>query len=100
MRSPIYQITKLKQTAALRKLEISKLICELRQLTIFSQEQLTTVLGVADGTSDRRENGHIQPSPLALKQIKTVSEDLGNSPELKLHKRSQHLLTKYFLEAE
>lgn len=42
----------------------------------------------------------MQPSPLALKQIKAVLEDLGNSPEPKLQKRSKDLLVKYFLEAE
>ncbi|WP_051470005.1 helix-turn-helix domain-containing protein [Fischerella sp. PCC 9605] len=94
------QNTKLKKIAGLRQPEVSKLIRELRQLTTLTQEQLATVLGVAYGTINRWENGHMQPSPLALKQIKAVLEDLGNSPEPELQKRGKDLLVKYFLEAE
>lgn len=98
MCSPINQTTKAKKTAVLRQPEVSKLIRELRQLTTLTQEQLATQLGVAYGTINRWENGHMQPSPLALKQIKSVLEDLGNSPEPKLHKRGKELLIKYFQE--
>lgn len=66
---------------ALKQPEVSKLIRELRQLTTLTQEEFATLLGVAYGTINRWENGHMQPSPLALKQIKAVLEDLGNSPE-------------------
>ncbi|WP_211176257.1 hypothetical protein [Brasilonema sp. UFV-L1] len=38
----------------------------------------------------------MQPSPLALKQIKTVLKDLGNLPEPELQKRGKELLTKDF----
>jgi putative transcriptional regulator len=52
---------------ALKQPEVSKLIRELRQLTALTQEEFATLLGVAYGTINRWENGHMQPSPLALK---------------------------------
>lgn len=100
MCSPINQTTKPKKTAVLRQPEVSKLIRTLRQLKTLTQEQLATLLGVTYGTINRWENGHMQPSPLALKQIKAVLEELGNSPEPKLQKRGKDLLIKYFIERE
>ncbi|MBW4447926.1 MAG: helix-turn-helix domain-containing protein [Hassallia sp. WJT32-NPBG1] len=85
---------------ALKQPEVSKLIRELRQLTTLTQEEFATLLGVAYGTINRWENGHMQPSPLALKQIKAVLEDLGNSPEPNLQEHSKKLLTKYFASAK
>ncbi|MBH8575842.1 hypothetical protein I8752_23140 [Nostocaceae cyanobacterium CENA369] len=100
MRSPIFQFTKQKQTAMLRRLGVSKLIRELQQLTIFTQEQIAIVLGIFDGAIASYKNTHIQLFSLALKQIKLLLKDSGNLLQLKLQKHSKDLLTKYLLEVE
>jgi putative transcriptional regulator len=41
-----------------------------------TQEQLAAELGVAYGTINRWENGHMQPSPLALRQIRLLIDEL------------------------
>ncbi|MBD1936991.1 helix-turn-helix domain-containing protein [Microcoleus sp. FACHB-68] len=84
----------------LKKPEVSHLIRELWQLTALSQEQFAARLGVAYCTVNRWENGHIQPSALALKQIKTLLKELKNSPEAILQDRSQKLLNPYFSPEE
>lgn len=84
----------------LKKPEVSHLIRELWQLTALSQEQFAARLGVAYCTVNRWENGHIQPSALALKQIKTLLKELKNSPEAILQDRSQKLLDPYFSPEE
>lgn len=84
----------------LKKPEVSHLIRELWQLTALSQEQFAARLGVAYCSVNRWENGHIQPSALALKQIKTLLKELKNSPEAILQDRSQKLLDPYFSPEE
>jgi putative transcriptional regulator len=84
----------------LKQPEVSHLIRELRQLTALSQEQLAATLGVAYCTVNRWENGHIQPSALALKQIRTLLQELKDSPEVTLQERSQKLLDQYFSPEE
>jgi putative transcriptional regulator len=88
------------QTLVLKQPEVSHLIRELRQLTALSQEQLAATLGVAYCTVNRWENGHIQPSALALKQIRTLLKELKDSPEVTLQQWSQKLLDEYFSETE
>ncbi|MBW4564410.1 MAG: helix-turn-helix domain-containing protein [Mojavia pulchra JT2-VF2] len=89
-----------KKTVALGRPEVSHLIRKLRHLTGLSQEQFAEKLGVAFSTINRWENGHMQPSPLALKQIKTMLSELSRSPVVELQQQSQTLLDQYFLEAE
>lgn len=79
---------------------VSHLIRNLRQLTGLSQEQFAATLGVAFSTINRWENGHIHPSPLALKQIKAMLCELTHSPVVKLQQQSQILLDQYFSEVE
>jgi putative transcriptional regulator len=88
--------TAIQKTAALTQPEVSKLIREVRELTALTQVQLAGVLGVAYGTINRWENGHMQPSPLALKQIKALLEEIHDSPTIDLQERSQKLLDQYF----
>lgn len=76
--------------------EVSKLIYELRQLTGLTQVQLAETLGVAYAKINRWENGHIQPSPLALKQLLTLIHKLSNSSSVALRSGSQRLLQHYF----
>lgn len=89
-----------KKTAALGRPEVSHLIRKLRYLTGLSQEQFAVKLGVAFSTINRWENGHMQPSPLALKQIKMMLDDLSCSPVIEIQEQSQSLLDQYFSEAE
>lgn len=90
----------LKKKVALGQPEVSHLIRKLRHLTGLSQEQFAEKLGVAFSTINRWENGHIQPSPLAIKQIKTMLKDLSRSSVQELVEQSQTLLEQYFSEAE
>lgn len=59
--------------------EISCLIRELRQLIQLTQVQLAEALGVAYKTMSRWENKRIQPSPLALRQIRALVAELSQS---------------------
>lgn len=61
-----------------------------------TQMQLAEELGVTYETINRWENGHIQPSPLALKQIHFVIDQLNQSSSDPLREGSQLLLNKYF----
>lgn len=89
-----------KKTVVLRQPEISHLIRSLRCLTGLSQEQFAATLGVAFSTINRWENGHMQPSPLALKQINKMLNEMNRSPVIELQEQSQTLLDQYFSEVE
>jgi putative transcriptional regulator len=85
-----------KSTVGLKQPEVGKLIRKLRQLTQLSQVQLAAVLGVSFGTINRWENGHMQPSPLALKQIHALVEELSHSSSKTIREESERLLVQYF----
>lgn len=85
-----------KQGSVLRQPEASYLIRELRQLTQLTQVQLAETLGVSYETINRWENRHIQPSPLALKQIRTFVAELSRSSSTVLREGSEQLLAQYF----
>ncbi len=84
------------RVSMLKQPEAGKLIHELRQLTELTQAQLAETLGVAYGTINRWENGHIQPSPLALRQIQTLVNELSHSSSEALRDGSKQLLAQYF----
>ncbi|MBO3458593.1 helix-turn-helix domain-containing protein [Aetokthonos hydrillicola Thurmond2011] len=87
----------LKKTAALEQPRVSALIRELRQLTGLTQEQFAIVLGVTYTTVNRWENGRIQPSPLALKQIQAMLNEIINcSSFVQQRDPCQQLLEDYF----
>ncbi|MBD2014530.1 helix-turn-helix transcriptional regulator [Microcoleus sp. FACHB-53] len=86
----------LKRAFAIAQPEVSKLIRELRQLTGLTQEQLAAELGVAYGTINRWENGHMQPSPLALRRIRALIDELSHSSSQSDRDGSRELLTHYF----
>jgi putative transcriptional regulator len=88
--------SRLSRVSVLKQPEVGKLVHELRQLTELTQVQLAEVLGVAYGTINRWENGHIQPSPLALKQIQTLVNELSHSSSEVLRDGSKRLLAQYF----
>jgi putative transcriptional regulator len=87
-----------KVTAAFRQQQpkTSNLVWELRSLMQLTQVQLATELGVAYETINRWENGHMNPSPLALRQIRAVITNLSLSSSTKIRERSETLLQKYF----
>jgi transcriptional regulator with XRE-family HTH domain len=71
---------------------IGKLVRDLRQAMKLSQEKFAAELGVTFPTINRWENGRATPSPLALKQINSLLEQLGE--------RGKALRAKYCPEAE
>lgn len=95
-----FKIPLLKKAARLEQPEVSQLIRELRQLTALTQEQFAALLGVTYSTINRWENGRMQPSPLALRQIRFVLEEINNSPSVEQQERSQQILAQYFPETE
>ncbi len=75
---------------------IGQLIRELRQSLKLTQEKFATELGVSFPTINRWENGHATPSPLALKQIETLLNQLSESPNVTLRECAQTMQKKYF----
>ncbi|MBD1865591.1 helix-turn-helix domain-containing protein [Trichocoleus desertorum] len=75
---------------------IGQLIRELRQTLKLTQEKFAAHLGVSFPTINRWENGHATPSPLALRQIEVLLNQLANSPDVTLRERSQAIQGKYF----
>lgn len=69
---------------------IGKLVWELRHVMNLSQEKFADALGMTFPTINRWENGHATPSPLALKQIDLLLQQLGD--------RGEALRTKYLPE--
>jgi putative transcriptional regulator len=85
-----------KSAGGIKQPEIGKLIRKLRQFTQLSQVQFAAVLGVSFGTINRWENGHMQPSPLALRQIHALVEEMSHSSSETLQEESKRLLDRYF----
>lgn len=81
----------------LKQPEVSRFIRELRKLTGLTQEQFGLLVGVSYETISRWENGRMQPSPLALKQIGQTAEELAHSPNDAIRKRAEELLKQYLL---
>ena len=69
--------------------EVGKLIRSLRHELELTQQQLSVELGTVTSTVNRWENGHSQPSPMALKLIGEKLEELGE--------RGEELLSEYFI---
>lgn len=57
--------------------QVGKLIRSLRHELELTQQQLSVELGVVTPTVNRWENGHSQPSPMALKLIEAKLTELG-----------------------
>lgn len=74
---------------------IGQLIRELRQTLKLTQEKFAAQLGVSFPTINRWENGHATPSPLALKQIENLLNQLVESPDGDLRERGQAIQEKY-----
>lgn len=76
--------------------EIGQLIRELRETLKLTQEQFAAQLGVSFPTINRWENGHANPSRLALKQIDTLVNDLSGSPDGTLSEQGRSIQRRYF----
>lgn len=61
--------------------QIGNLVRELRCILQLSQEKFANKLGLTFATINRWENGHATPSPLALKQLDTLLNQLGERGE-------------------
>lgn len=68
--------------------EVADLIYELRQRLELTQEQFAARLGVTYPTINRWENQRAKPSPMALKLVKAMLQQMGD--------RGKDLLTRYF----
>ncbi|HEY9725109.1 MAG TPA: helix-turn-helix transcriptional regulator [Chroococcales cyanobacterium] len=71
----------------MRQPALGRLVRELRCTMQLSQEKFADEFGMTFATINRWENGHTMPSPLALKQIDTLLNHLGE--------RGEALRTKY-----
>jgi len=56
----------------------SELVKELRRRLDLSQEGLAQRMGTSFGTVNRWENGHSNPSPMALKLMEYVLKEMGD----------------------
>ncbi|MEP1079150.1 helix-turn-helix domain-containing protein [Leptolyngbya sp. PL-A3] len=89
-----------KKSLGLNQPEYRHLIRKLRHLMQLTQVQLAAELGVTYETINRWENGRIQPSPLALKQIRVVLERIAQSPSSQFRDEGCILLNTYFLSEQ
>ncbi|MCC5651928.1 helix-turn-helix domain-containing protein [Nostoc sp. XA013] len=77
----------IKKPLIINQPEVGKLIRELRICTGLTQEQFAATLGVTYPTANRWENGHAKPSPMAMRQIELILQEMGEE--------GQKLLTKH-----
>lgn len=77
-----------------------QLIRELRHTLKLTQERFAAQLGVTFPTINRWENGHATPSPLALKQINLLLNQMAHSDDATLQQCSQAIHNKYFSSRE
>ncbi len=69
---------------------IGKLIREIRQFMGLTQKQFAAELGVVYLTINRWENGHITPSPMAMKLIEQKLNEMDEHGRALLSKYSQN----------
>ncbi|MGQ4648173.1 helix-turn-helix domain-containing protein [Lyngbya aestuarii] len=67
--------------------EVGRLVRELREATDLTQEKFAALLGVTYPTISRWENGHTEPSPLAIQKIEVQLRRMGE--------RGRDLLDRY-----
>lgn len=67
----------LKKPYLIKQPEVGHFVRALRQLTELTQGQFADQLGVAYETVSRWENGRMQPSPLAFKQLEQLALELN-----------------------
>jgi DNA-binding transcriptional regulator YiaG len=77
----------IKKPLVINQPEVGKLIRELRLLTGLTQEQFAARLGVTYSTVNRWENSRSKPSPVAMKLVENLLQDLDT--------QGSELLVKY-----
>ncbi len=63
----------------MKKKDIPRMIRELRKAMGLTQEQFAAKVGVTFSTVNRWENGRGKPSPLAMRQIDELHDELGRA---------------------
>lgn len=63
---------------ALKQPQVGRFIRELRQHTGLTQEQFGKKIGVSYETVSRWENGRMQPSSLAMRQLEQLVQEVGD----------------------
>ncbi|MEJ6485587.1 helix-turn-helix transcriptional regulator [Nostoc punctiforme UO1] len=84
------------QYVSIEQPAVSQLIRELRQNLKLTQEKFAVHLGVSFPMINCWENEHATPSPLALKQIEMLLNQLSESADATVRERSQEIREKYF----
>lgn len=80
----------------LKQPEIGRFVRELRQSTGLTQEQFGKKIGVSYETVCRWENGKMQPSSLALKQLEQTVKEFVDLPDQAMQDRAIKILSQYF----
>ena len=79
-------------------MDMNALILPLRELCGLTQEQFAARIGVTVVTVNRWENYRSKPMPLALRQLRIVLIEMGQS-EVEAERKTAHcLLAQYFRE--
>jgi putative transcriptional regulator len=82
----ILSVVPLQKSYLLKQPEVGRFIRELRQLTGLTQEQFGLRVGVSYETVSRWENGRMQPSSLAFKQLEQLVQELGDTGRVLLER--------------
>jgi len=64
---------------------VSRMVRTLRASLGLTQEKFAARLGVTYPTVNRWENGRAKPSPLAMRQLKELARQLGDTRLMKQH---------------
>lgn|GEM_PF-290254 len=82
----------LQKPCLLKQPEAGRFIRELRQLTGLTQEQFGMRIGVTYETVSRWENGRMQPSSLAFKQLEQLVQEFGDAGKALLERYTSNPL--------
>lgn len=74
----------LPELSSLTQSQMSQFVRELRQLLGLTQEEFGKKIGVSYETVSRWENGKMQPSSLALRQLGQVMQELDTAQQASL----------------
>jgi len=76
----------------LKQPKVGQFVRELRQLTGLTQEQFGMKIGVSYETISRWENGRMQPSSLAFKQLEQLIRESGDAGKALLERYTSNPL--------
>lgn len=75
---------------------VNDLVLPLRELYGLTQEQFAAKLGVTVVTVNRWENYRTKPTPLAVRQLRTLLMEISQSENVADQEMANHLLTQHF----